>query len=453
MKCAPMVAVILTALFLMASESPAEGWQIELVDPGDDVGKYSSLALDSQDLPHIAYYNSEILEGDLKYAHYDGSSWQTEFVDDSPDTDVGRHTSIVVDSGDFPHIAYQDYDNERLKYAVLTGAEWEVSVADSSLCTGFSASIALDTGDMPYISHGNIADIGWASLNLTYWDGAQWCDEEPWLGGDADGLDNSLALDDDNNVHVSHYEGTLGQFKYAYWDGSEWYSEVITDDGPGRFTSIALDSYGRPHISSHNADNHYLSYAYMDADSTWHVEDVCPGGYYSSLAIDSQDRPRIAHYDPDLHDLVYTYWTGSQWASYTVDSDGDVGAYTSLALDSLEAPHISYYNSNEESLYYAWFEYPEGTEGATGLPVSGISLSRPSPNPTSGSAEITFSAPAGRSLDLSVFDLSGRRVRRLFTGEASGTCRTVMVEGLCPGVYLCRLDSGEQAMVEKLVVH
>jgi len=449
----PLAAAIVTLLLAVPSESPAEGWQIELVDPDGDVGEYSSLALDSQDLPHIAYYSSETPDGDLKYAHYDGSSWQTEFVDDSPDTDAGRHTSIVVDSGDFPHIAYQDFDNEMLKYAVLTGAGWEVSVADSSLCTGFSASIALDTGDMPYISHGNISDIGWASLNLTYWDGTQWCDEEPWLGGDADGLNSSLALDDGNNVHVSHYEGNLGELKYAFWDGSEWESTVIADDGPGRYTSIALDSSGRPHISCHNAYNHYLAYAYMDADSTWHVEDVHPGGYYSSLALDSQDRPRIAHYHPDLHDLIYTYWTGSQWVSYTVDSEGDVGAYPSVALDSLDAPHISYRNSDEESLYYAWYEYPEGTEGPTGLPVTGTSLSRPTPNPTSGSAEMSFSAPAGAPVDLSVFDLSGRRVRRLFAGEASGMARTVTVDGLCPGVYLCRLKSGEQAVIEKLVVH
>jgi hypothetical protein len=261
-----------------------------------------------------------------------------------------------------------------------------------------------------------------------------------------------MALDDSNNVHVSHYEGNLGELKYAYWDGNEWTSQVITSDGPGRYTSIALDSCGRPHISCHNADNHYLSYAYMDEDSTWHVEDVCPGGYYSSLAIDSQDRPRIAHYHPDLHDLIYTYWTGSQWASHTVDSDGNVGAYPSLALDSLDAPHISYQRCDAASLYYAWFEYPQGTEAPDALPVSEISLFRPSPNPSPGLAEITFCAPAGCSVDLSVFDLSGRRVRSLFAGEASGMARTVVVEGLCPGVYLCRLDAGEQAMVEKLVV-
>jgi hypothetical protein len=43
-------------------------WIIENVDKGgfDDVGWYTSIALDSNDYPHISYYNNGA--GDLKYA-------------------------------------------------------------------------------------------------------------------------------------------------------------------------------------------------------------------------------------------------------------------------------------------------------------------------------------------------------------------------------------------------
>ncbi len=40
----------------------------EVADPGKTVGMYASIALDSQNRPHIAYYDST--NGDLKYAQH-----------------------------------------------------------------------------------------------------------------------------------------------------------------------------------------------------------------------------------------------------------------------------------------------------------------------------------------------------------------------------------------------
>jgi hypothetical protein len=43
------------------------GWQVFLVDSADDVGQYSTIALDGQDRPHICYFDATF--GMLKYAH------------------------------------------------------------------------------------------------------------------------------------------------------------------------------------------------------------------------------------------------------------------------------------------------------------------------------------------------------------------------------------------------
>jgi hypothetical protein len=54
-------------------------WVIQTVDAPGNVGQYTSLALDSNDDPHISYYAN--LNGDLKYTHWDGSGWSLQTVD------------------------------------------------------------------------------------------------------------------------------------------------------------------------------------------------------------------------------------------------------------------------------------------------------------------------------------------------------------------------------------
>ncbi|MGY8670210.1 MAG: hypothetical protein ACKVJ7_04080, partial [Candidatus Poseidoniales archaeon] len=114
---------------------------------GDDVGGYTSTAVDSYDEVHVAYYDDTY--GDLKYATYDGSSWTTSTVDSTGD--VGRYTSIAIDSNDNLHISYYDDTNDDLKYATYDGSSWTDSTVDSTGTVGFSTSIAIDSNDNLHI--------------------------------------------------------------------------------------------------------------------------------------------------------------------------------------------------------------------------------------------------------------------------------------------------------------
>jgi len=70
--------------------------------------------LDKGDHPHLSYY--DYTNSDLKYAHWDGSSWYIEAIDTAGD--VGVCTSIVLDSSGHPHISYVDNSfSGALKYA------------------------------------------------------------------------------------------------------------------------------------------------------------------------------------------------------------------------------------------------------------------------------------------------------------------------------------------------
>jgi hypothetical protein len=137
------------------------GWVTETVD---SIGKTAaelwstSIAVDSSDRPHIAYYDPH--SSDLKYAHYDGTTWTTETVDSKGD--VGLYTSLALDASDRPHISYLSavYDtgwsppeNIELRYAHYDGTTWITETVDSSGYTGLHSSLALDASDWPHIAY------------------------------------------------------------------------------------------------------------------------------------------------------------------------------------------------------------------------------------------------------------------------------------------------------------
>ena len=94
-------------------------WQINIVDSTeDDVGGYTSLALDSNNQPNISY--SDFINGDLNMQHYNGSVWQINIVDSAGDAGNYSYTSLALDSTNKAYMSYY-YETEEingdLKYA------------------------------------------------------------------------------------------------------------------------------------------------------------------------------------------------------------------------------------------------------------------------------------------------------------------------------------------------
>ena len=156
-------------------------YDCEQVNSGDRVGKYTSLALDSTDRPHIAYYDGG--NDALKYATYDGS-WFYRWISTSQDP-AGQFASLAIDinNGDLPHIAYYDSVNGTLEYAVFVGdngncgtgstnlLEWQCDEIDSmgTATHPRGISLALDGAGYPIIAYqtgGSVLKIARPALAL-----------------------------------------------------------------------------------------------------------------------------------------------------------------------------------------------------------------------------------------------------------------------------------------------
>ena len=143
----------------------------------------------------------------------------------------------------------------------------------------------------------------------------------------------------------------------AHYEGPTWHIETVDSDGTvGEYTSLALDAQDYPHISYFDASHLDMKYARWDG-SAWQVETVDSEGhvgFHTSLALDATGNPHISYFaHHPIFDLKYARWDGSAWQIETVDSEGDVGMFTSLALDTAGNPHISYYDHTNFDLKYA----------------------------------------------------------------------------------------------------
>ncbi len=108
--------------------SNATGSWVETdIDTDENAGWQPSIALDENDVPHLAYSYSPT--DDLRYATSAGGSWSERTLDAVGDT--GHSSGIVMDVFGNPHIVYLDETNQAVRYAYIRDCDADgVSDAD-----------------------------------------------------------------------------------------------------------------------------------------------------------------------------------------------------------------------------------------------------------------------------------------------------------------------------------
>lgn len=335
----------------------------QTVDFGEyEVGRAPSIAVDTNDNPHISYSRDyDNSRRALKYAHRD-SVWQTETLE----TDISLSSyevpsSLVVDSDDTVHIVFvKDFD---IGYAHNGDGSWnsETIITPTSGGSGGSMreemSLAIDDDDILHLTYALRTSGSEYRINYA-------TSDDDWsvvhVAEHTDLLRHpSVAVDADGLPHISYVERNDGEsdtVQYAHYNGSDWTFETVVTEPPELHseTHIAVDVTGAVHLLFRDFDNWTLIYAYRDpANGSWSTDDFLGGTSTNrrrAFGVDGAGRPHVVY--STSSQIEHARKEGDTWDVITV-ADGITTPFLSLDIDSDNNPHIAIGDPFDDRLEYA----------------------------------------------------------------------------------------------------
>lgn len=346
-------------------------WQAVTID----AGLYPSLAVDQSGRINVSYMD---LSNDLHYASClsgcdAAAAWQAVVVEPFG----GPFTSLAVDATGQIHVSYLESTLQDLNYATCaahcnTATSWLSGVqVDAAGYVGQYTTLDVDASRRVHIGYYDVTNF-----DLKYATCATGCDAPAgWQLVTVDALGNvgrfpSLAVDASGRVHISYYQVSNYDLKYATCAANcdataGWDTVTVDGDGVvGQYSSLVVDANGRIHISYRDDTNGALKYATCtagcDAATGWKtvaVDTAGNVGEHTSLAEGARGRLHVTYYDQANADLKYaTCAAGCEatagWRAVTVDTAGEVGRWGSLAVDANGRLHVAYHDFTNGSLKY-----------------------------------------------------------------------------------------------------
>mgnify|MGYP005642073757 CR=1 FL=1 len=156
--------------------------------------------------PHIAYFDDSAKK--LKWAYRDDPGWMIEEVADMSDTN--GFTSIAVDSDNNPHILFSGGTN---CYAYRELGVWYM---DKPIQTTGGGSLGLDDDDVPHIAFNRMGEF---MVYATLEDG-EWVetDLQELDRNEKAGVATDIVLDHDGNPHISYINTTTKMYRHAWYE-------------------------------------------------------------------------------------------------------------------------------------------------------------------------------------------------------------------------------------------
>jgi hypothetical protein len=272
-------------------------WRLQSMDSPNADGLYGSVVVDGADDPHTVRY---ILSAKyITYMYYTGSTWNpAAFI---ADVDVGG-TSLALDSSQIAHVAYFDKFTSELRYAVVSGNSFLTQVIGNATPEGGAFPMVLDAADAPHIAYFD------SNQGLVYVsnEGGNWVAQV--VDSSTYGtLDPDMVIARNGLTHISYADPVTQTLKHAVFDGAAWRVEAI-DSGSFGATHIAAGPQGGLHISYYDIVSGSLKHAYLAEGGQWSINIVAQGGddgRYNDIAVDNVGTPHIAFYDSGGRQLKY----------------------------------------------------------------------------------------------------------------------------------------------------
>lgn len=182
-----------------------------------------------------------------------------------------------------------------------------------------------------------------------------------------DAVSNTLAIDQNDRIHIVFHDKTAGALGYARNNNpyGNWTFTWIDDNVIyfGAQASMAMDSNDRVHICYYDGFSKELRYA-VDTGDGFSKQVIDNNTVFDSMgisiAVDAANKAHISYVKSDM--LMYATNAGGSWNSTVLKSDDPVLYPTYIAIGSDDVVHIAYssyhyYSANSTSVYrisHAW---------------------------------------------------------------------------------------------------
>ncbi|WP_460585801.1 alpha-amylase family glycosyl hydrolase [Hymenobacter arcticus] len=180
------------------------------------------------------------------------------------------------------------------------------------------------------------------------------------------------------------------------------------------------------------------------AAPTAYVQNLTGAVKTISLAGSDLSVVTLGNFDVVAQTATITFPATGTWYNYLTGQQLAV-TNTSMSM-ALQPGQYAVYTSRKLTV-------PAGTLATRPQETAAFKLSV-APNPASGTTTIVYELPAATTATLAVQNLLGQTVRQLAPARqaAGGQSQTLSLQGLASGVYLVRLQAGDQAQTARLLV-
>lgn len=439
---------------------------------GENCGR-PSITAGSGDRMIAAWHQNNGDGYDIYAGYNDGTGWNPQAITDTTDTSEDTFVASVTGSDGKIWLGYDANPSGSVEYFYVTnsddnGETWaEVEqVTPFAVLSGWAqCALAADpsNGDIWMAYHdttGGVADNGMDVVVHRY-DSAS----ETW--GDRMILDEgypeahpclpSIVVDSNHDAHVTYivnpnptleglqvyyYTGPIGPLKYIHGHEGDWSTpELVTGGSPTDSTS------GMPSLGIDANDNLYLAFTQIDSTDGEYLFNTfnsymttkTPTGDWSERL----DLSRLGAISPsDSFHCMYAHIT------QVVPEVGP--GITWGRMVNYEVPSAMCFNRP--------FESSEVYGGAPRPDIS-VRLLPNHPNPFNPVTTIGFNLDSTTEVNLAIYDITGKLVKTLVTGEKAAGSHQVVWNGtneagrsVASGMYFSRLTAGSETQTKSMML-
>ncbi len=182
--------------------------------------------------------------------------------------------------------------------------------------------------------------------------------------------------------------------------------------------------------------------------ATWSVPDTAGINGYNLYRREKSDVVTIS--DTTMSKTISSGSLDTGWVKVNTES---IAVKTSVTTFDKPASNNCEYQLEILTDSGSTFIGPVGiTAGLETPPIKAVTLNQNYPNPAPGTAVISFALPRANEIELSIYDLKGRKVTTLASGQYQPGEYSVRTPELSSGVYIYRLTTEENVMTKKMIV-